>query len=94
MKVFDRHMTDRITVRDKDNYITNVQDCNRLSIDEQNPKFDEEFKKVIIDDGVPDADNNNVVDTPEMFDSYITWKLDSQGAMTVSSTMQHSNNVQ
>ena len=66
MEVFDKHLTDRITVRDKENDITNVPYCNRLSIDEHNTKFDEEFKKLISDDGVPEANYNNAVKTPAM----------------------------
>ena len=69
--MFDSHLTDRITVRDKNNYIANVTDCNRLSIDEQNPKFDEYFNIEISNDGVTEANDNNAVETPEIFYSYI-----------------------
>ena len=48
---------------------------NRLSIDEHDPKFDEYFKKVISNDGVPDANDNNAVETTEMFDSYIKMEV-------------------
>ena len=75
MEVFYQHLNDCITARDKENYITNVPDCNWLSIDENDPKFDEEFKKVIINDGVSEANDNNVVDMPEMFDSYINMEV-------------------
>ena len=71
MEVLDKHLTDRITTKDKENNSTNVPDWNRLSIDENDPKFDEEVKKVISDDGVPKAHNNNAVNTPELFDSCI-----------------------
>ena len=52
MEVFDNHLTGSITARDKDNDINNVIAWNRLSIDEHNPNFDEEFKKLISKDGV------------------------------------------
>ena len=71
MELFDKHLTDYITARDKENDITDVPYWNRLSIDESDPKFDEELKKLINDYGVPEANDNNVVDTPEMFDLYI-----------------------
>ena len=41
MEVFDKHITECITARDKENDIINVPDWNQLSIDEHNPKFDE-----------------------------------------------------
>ena len=71
MEVFDKHLTDRITARDKYNYINNVPDWNWLSIDEHDIKFDEEFKKVISGNVVPEANDSNVVDTHEIFDLYI-----------------------
>ena len=69
--MFDKHLTDRITARDKKNDIINVLDWNRLFIDEHDPKYDEEFKKVKSENGVPEADDNNAVNTPEMFEWYI-----------------------
>ena len=71
MEVFDKHLNYQITTRDKDNDITNVPYWNQLSIDEHDYNFDEEFKKVISDDGVPEFDDNNASDAPEIFDSYI-----------------------
>ena len=71
MEVFDSHITDRITVRDRKNYIINVPDWYWLSIDKHNPKFDEDFKKEIIDDSVTEAGADNLVETPEIFHSYI-----------------------
>ena len=71
MEVFDKHLTDRITARDKYNYINNVPDWNWLSIDEHDIKFDEEFKKVISENCLPEANDNNAVRTPDMFDLYI-----------------------
>ena len=47
MEVFNKHLTDCITARDNGNDITDVLDWNWLYIDEHDPKFDEEFKKVI-----------------------------------------------
>ena len=41
MEVFDKHLTDCITTRDKENDITDMLDWNWLSIDEQDPKFGE-----------------------------------------------------
>ena len=41
MEVFDKHLTDCITERDNENDITDMPDWNWLSIDEQDPKFDE-----------------------------------------------------
>ena len=55
MEVFDKNLTDQITSRDNKNDITDVTYWNRLSIDEHDPKFDEEFKKVISYDGISDA---------------------------------------
>ena len=40
MEVVYKHLTGCITVRDKENYIANVPDWNRLYIDENDPKFD------------------------------------------------------
>ena len=71
MECFDRHLTNHIIARDKENDITDVLYWNQLSIDENDPKFDEYFKKVISDNGVPEANNNNSVNKPEIFDSYI-----------------------
>ena len=71
MEVFDNHLNDCITPRNKENSITNMSDWNRMSIDEHNPKFDEEFKKVISGNVVPEANDSNVVDTHEIFDLYI-----------------------
>ena len=53
IKVFDNHLTDHITARDKKNYITNVPDCNRRSIYKHDPKLDEELNKVVSGNGVP-----------------------------------------
>ena len=75
MEVFDKHLTDCITTRDKENDITDVPDWNSLSIDEHDTNFDGEFKKVISNDGVTEADDNNAVKTPEMFDSYINMEV-------------------
>ena len=41
MEVLDKHLTDRITARDKEQDITDVPDWIILSIDEYYPKFDE-----------------------------------------------------
>ena len=62
-------------MRDNENDITDVPDRNRLSIDEHNPKFDEKSKKVISNDGVPGADDNNAVGITEMFDLYINMEV-------------------
>ena len=56
-----------------------MPDWNWLSIDKQDYKFDDEFNKVISSDGVPEDDNNNAVDTPEMFDSYINMEVEFPG---------------
>ena len=75
MEVFDKHLTDCITARDEGNDITNVPDWNWLSINENDPKFGEYSKTVISDNGVPYSDDNNAVDMPEMFDSYINMEF-------------------
>ena len=75
MEVFGKHLTDHITARDKDDDITDVTYWNRLSISKHDLKFDEEFKKVISNDGVPEADDHNAVETPEMFDSFINMEV-------------------
>ena len=75
MEVLDKHLTDRITARDKEQDITDVPDWIILSIDEYYPKFDEQFKKLIRNYGVIEAEDNNAVDMPEMFDSYINMEV-------------------
>ena len=42
MELFDKHLTDYITARDKENDITDVPYWNQLYIDEKNLKFDDE----------------------------------------------------
>ena len=46
-----------------------------MSIDEHDPKFDGVFKKVINNNGVPEADDNNASETPGMFDLYINMEV-------------------
>ena len=75
MEVFDKNLTDCITVRKNQNDIINVTDYNWLSIDEHNPKFDEDFKKVISNYGVSEANDNNLVKTTDMFDLYINMEV-------------------
>ena len=79
MEVFDKNLTDQITSRDNKNDITDVTYWNRLSIDEHDPKFDEEFKKVISYDGMSEADDHNAVETLHMFDSYINMEVEFPG---------------
>ena len=74
-EVFDKNLNDRITMRDQQKDITNVPYWNRLSVDENNTNFDEDFNKLISGDDVPEADDNNAVKTPDMFDSYINMKV-------------------
>ena len=75
MEVFYKNLNDCITTMDKDNYITDVPDFNRLSFDEHDLNFDEYFKRVISDDGVIKADDNNAVKTPNICDSYINMEV-------------------
>ena len=71
MELFDKYLTDCTKVRDKENDITDVPDWNRLSNYEHDTNFDEEFKKVMSNDGVKEDDDINAVETPEMLYSYI-----------------------
>ena len=58
---------------DVSNMWSDVPQCNRLSLDEDNQAFEDEFKKVIDDDNVPHADTAY---DPEMFDSCIGMEVD------------------
>jgi hypothetical protein len=64
----------RLEAKDIDANVTDVPDWNRLSMDESDPDFNEEFNKVISDDAIPEADDTEQ-STPEIFDQYINMEL-------------------
>ena len=72
---WNKHLTYHITTRDNDNDITAVPDWNWQSIDEHYAKLDEDFKKVIGNNGVTKVDDNNTDETPDIFDSYINMEV-------------------
>ena len=58
MLEFNKHLHERLDVISKDpsHQSSEIPDWNRLSLNEDDPEFDIEFKKVISDDSIPEAD--------------------------------------
>ena len=78
---FDTLLGDRLDAKDKDLEVNEIPDWNRLSTDEHDPQFNDEFNKVINDDSVPEADEEQQSQkekdetTQEIFDSYIDMEV-------------------
>ena len=64
-------------MRDQDLNVSDVPDWNRLSVDESDPEFYDEFNRVIDDENVPHEDVAPPQDDepPEMFDNYINMEI-------------------
>ena len=60
MKSYDESLSKNIDARNTSLSMDEVPDWNRLSLNELDPDFDEEFKKVISDDDVPNAEHDNI----------------------------------
>ena len=71
MEVYDSKIEQRLYVKDQDIDIMDVPQWNRLSTNEDDPDFWDEFEKVINDEGIPEADNTSL----ELEDSYINMEI-------------------
>ena len=59
MKDYDKLLANNIDAKKTSLSMDDVPDWNRLSINELDPDFDQEFNKVISDDDIPDADQDS-----------------------------------
>ena len=75
MAAYDAKIEQRLGVMDKDIDLTEVPHWNRLLYDEDDPRFMEEFEKVINDDWVPHADDRNGSLSIEDGDAYINMEI-------------------
>ena len=64
------------TKADLSHRLHNISDWNRLSLDENDPEFMEEFQRIISDESIPDADDDKAADNTEMFDPYLNMEID------------------
>ena len=64
MKDYDEMLAKNIDAKNTTLSMDEVPDWNRLSLNELDPDFDEEFRKVISDDDVPDADHEGEPEDP------------------------------
>ena len=58
-----------------DSRLTNIPDWNRLSFDENDPAFIAEFRDVLSDESIKDADDNPPSDEINTFDPYINMEI-------------------
>ena len=61
MTEFDEHLEKRLDIlgSDSSSMPSEIPDWNRLSLDEDDPSFDEDFNKIINNDDIPEADEES-----------------------------------
>ena len=72
MGEYDDRIERQLDVKDKDIDLMEIPQWNRLSIDEDDPEFLNEFEKIIQDDEVPEADD---ISLGPREDSYINMEI-------------------
>ena len=75
MATYDTKIEHRHDVKDKDINLTQVPHWNRLSYEENDPNFMEEFGKVIDDDGVPNAEDECSPLLTDQEDAYVNMEI-------------------
>ena len=79
MEQFNIYLYKLLGIKDVNIKITWIPDCYWLFIDKLEPEFDEELQKVISDNDVPEADEEQLKEEPtnttKMFDSYIDMEI-------------------
>ena len=75
MSSYGKKIEKRLDVKDKDIDLTQVPHWNRLSYNEDDPDFMEEFTKVINEEGVPVEDDALDPRAPDGKDNYINMEI-------------------
>ena len=74
MKLFDEKIVERLSIKnDQIHFAPEMPDWNRLSLDEDDPEFVEDFLKVIDDENIPHADD--AIKESINYDNYINMEI-------------------